>query len=172
MTILWLVLDGNPAESIPAPLTLVSLKELELQKNAKFNWWVHRGMTMLNQTVPQIKEEFSFMSGRIEKNLEIFGADALLNLTEEDWLQLSKDKQDLFDQQAAMVCLLFRKELGQNNLMRFIRTGSSEENLKRVYGFKGYGEFESTMKRYMLHLSNDINKDKTPVSYLQIFPVK
>jgi len=168
---LWLVLNEKPAEIIPASLTMVTLKELETQRKIELSFWVHRGMSVLNGTVSQIKEELSSVRNVVQNDSAVFKSDAIFNMTEEEWLGESVENRDLFDKQAAMVCLLLRKELGQANLMKFVRTGSSEANLNRVYGFKGYSEFDSTLKRYMYHLANDITNNKTPNGYLQITPV-
>jgi len=161
---LWLVLDDSPNNTIPIPLTLVCMKELEEQSGVNLGHWVHRGMGLLNGTPEQIK---SVMNSRSFKTT-FFDTKKLFETTPEEWVKLSNDDRNSFDKEAAMVCLLLRKELGQDNFVKFLLSGANEKALVKVYGYSGHREFISKVKRYMEALSQDIFNRITPDDYLTV----
>lgn len=169
LSVLWLVLDKKPAEVIPPSLTLVCLAELE-SRNLKMDYWTVRGMSLLNGTLPQIRSELAPLSGVIAADNKIFFSQKLFATTEEDWKKLSVEQRRLFDQESAALCLLLRKEFGQDNLLKFISTGGGEQNFASVYGFQSFQVFDSTLKSYMTNLAQDVAQNRTPNSYLQISP--
>lgn len=162
---LWLVLDVKPSEVIPASLTVIALKEYEQQTNKKFGWWVHRGMPVLNMTLPQIRGNIVTIEGALGKDSGMFFSKALLEMTEENWKSQSPELKRLFDSQAATMCLLVRKEFGQDNFHAMM---NQQASFQTVLGFRDNAELDATFKRYMVYLTQDIRQNKTPNDYLQI----
>lgn len=165
---LWLLLDTKPAESIPPALTTISLKEVEQNYNVKIGFWAQRGMSILNGTLPQIRSSLILVDSPLKANSEMFFSYGLFTFTEKTWLEQTKEMQRLFDAEAACLLLLLRKEFGQENFLKFVSTNGTEADFTNIYGFRNYSEFDSTFKRYMLNISNDIVQKKTPDDYLQV----
>lgn len=168
MSVLWLVLDGKPAEVIPSALTMVAVSELE-NYGAKMGYWAIRGMSILNGTLPQIRQELAALNATVRSDQKMFFSDKLFSMTEQEWRDESLENRQLFDREAAALCLLLRKEFGQHNLHNFLKSGGGEQNFVQVYGFRGYQEFDATLRRYMAMLSQDVMQNRTPDDYLQIF---
>jgi hypothetical protein len=166
-TQLFLILDKRPAKVIPDGLTEVCLAEL-CQRNIKIGFWARRGMAILNGTLPQIKGEVKPLHGKDKRDL--FTSSALFSMTEDEWKTLQPKTQLVFDQQAAVVCLLLRKEFGQSKFLTFLLTDNTEQDLKEVFGFSSQERFDAAFMRYLKNLASDIVEGITPDKYLQITP--
>jgi hypothetical protein len=166
--VVWLLFDHNPAECIPPSLLRICLSEYEKQAGIKFDIWAIRGMSVLSQTYPQIRESMKGLGTRMTGSDPVFSAKGLLTLDREKWSRLNEQTRNLFDVQAAAMCLLLRKEFGQKNFLQFITSGSAEANVNAVFGFADYAELDKTYKRYVINLANDINTGRTPDSYLEV----
>jgi len=160
-TTIFLILDKPPACVIPIGLTEVCLNEL-CTRNIKIGFWAHRGMAILNGTLPQIRQELGSLKTKAMPSQRLF------SMSESDWRALPEETQILFDQQAATTCLLLRKEFGQSKFLTFVLTDNKEKDLKEIFGFSSERKFDEALERYITNLSEDINKGKTPDSYLQI----
>lgn len=168
--VLWLVLDGTPAETIPPALTMICLDQLEVDHNYDFGFWAVRGMSVLNSTLPKIKSSLNLANKELEDGS--FVVEKIFSITKEDYKKMSLDQRKIFDGVSATICLLLRKEFGQKNLLDFFRNPSTEQNFKMVYGFQNFNHFTDTFKRYSKNLTSDISDNVTPNSYLQIMPIK
>ena len=164
---LWLVLDGRPAEVIPSGLTLVSLREYETATSRKIGWWAQRGMAALNISIGQIKTNITYSERFIENNDKMFFSKSLFSITEETWKKLSIGEQNLFDSEAAALCLMIRKEYGQSMFLSMLEY-SNEKSLKETLGFSNYTHFDITFKRFLVNICKDIREGRTPDNYLQI----
>jgi hypothetical protein len=169
LSCLWLVLDGPPAEVIPSALTMICLAEHEQAKGVKFGFWAHRGIALLNGNLPRIRSNLAAMNEPIQQNHRLHFS-AAFRVTEDQYKKKPIEDQCLFDREAAMICLLLRKEFGQDNFLAFLSTEGTEgeKSFYRIFGFSSYGEFDATLNRYMLHLSSDIREGQTPDAYLSI----
>jgi len=173
LSVLWLVLDGNPAETVPTPLSVVCLNEFGQKYNFEMPLWAVRGMSYLNSTLFQIKTQLAAIDEYYKVNSQMYFSKALFSMTEEEWRKESVEKRLMFDREAVALCLLLRKEFGQRAFVEFLQAGPSiESNFSKTYGFKGFSEFDATLNRYMKHLSADVITNKTPNSYLQIQAAK
>ena len=83
-------------------------------------------------------------------------------------MALPPERKAIFDREAATLCLLLRKEFGQQKFIEFIKNNSSQNALHQVYGFNGYSQFDESFKRYFYNLSQDIVNNRTPDNYLKI----
>ena len=163
---LWLILDDKPAAIIPPSLTLICLKEFEINKNVKFPWWAYRGMPIVNNTIPNIKKNVMYVEPHLDDSKK-FLTKSIMNMTEAEWLKLTPEMRQLFDSECAVFCLLIRKEYGQKKFHDAL-TSSPVELARDVLGFKSYGGFDETFNRYMGNLITDIKENRTPPSYLQV----
>jgi len=170
--ICWISLDKKPSEIIPTAITTMCLNQLEKVTNKEFNFWIHRGVSRLNGTPDQIRETILFANRHVHKNKAMFFSESLFNMTKEEWLSLNEEEQKMFDAEALMMCLLIRKEFGQNNFLQFMYSENKQQDIQKNIKFKGYDELDATFKRYVLNLSEDVKTNKTPDSYLQINAVK
>jgi hypothetical protein len=164
---LWLVLDGRPAEIIPSALTLVSLREYELTTSTKIGWWAHRGIAGLNLSIIQIKTNIMFSETYIEKDDKIFFSKSLFSITEETWKKMSAEEQRLFDSEAISLCLMIRKEFGQEIFLNMLGS-TTEKSLRQILSFSSYSHFDITFKRFIVNIVKDVKDGKTPENYLQI----
>ncbi|RDJ35234.1 MAG: hypothetical protein DWQ19_10495 [Crenarchaeota archaeon] len=163
---LWLVLDSKPAEVIPPALTVICLKEFNQQYRLNIGWWTYRGVPILNETLPQIRNNL------VRVNTENFSASSFFSMTESKFRTLNAEQRRGFDAEAAMMCLFIRKEFGQTKFQYFLKYDNFEDNVKKHLGFQNIAEFEKTFARYAANLSRDIKENKCPDAYLQIEAIK
>ncbi len=169
-TVIFLLANQQPSYSIPSPLTEVSLAEFGQKYNTNFGWWTYRGMCGLNGSLNQIKTTIN-LKKQIESNDPLYFSKGLFAMTKDDYLKLSDAQKKLYDASAIAFCLLIRKEFGQEKFHNMMKLGN-ETNLAKITGFNSYDEFDRVFKRYVIDLSNDINSQKTPDTYLQIYEPK
>lgn len=170
-TVIFLLIEGPPSQTIPIPLTQVCLTELG-QKNYKvFNPWVVRGMAHINGTLEQIRKNILNVKPLLEKNEPLFYSKALLELTSEQYGSLNNDQKNIFDSCSIIFCLMIRKEFGQDVYLKFLHKSTEdnpEDAVKEILKFSSYDQLDKTFKRYMIDLTNDIYNSKTPDDYLQV----
>lgn len=171
-TVIFLLLNGPPSQTVPVHLSEVVVAEFAQKYNANFGWWTYRGMSLLNGTLDQIRSELRDLKPLLENNKPLYFSEGLLTMTREQYYQLSEENRRLFDKSAMCFCLLLRKEFGQDKTHFFLKKSSDangEAALKEVLGFKdGYDQFDRSFKRYMIDITRDVLSGKTPDHYLQI----
>ena len=174
LSVIFILLDDKPSRTIPIPLTEVCLAELEQSYNVKFGWWVHRGMGQLNGTLGEIKANFIDLHSKLNHDEAIYFSESLLKMTEDQYWKESPANRLAFDRCACVMCLLIRKEFGEEKMLSFIKGTASgkdaKEALYKLYKFDSYSHFDVTLKAYMKIVASDIVENKTPNSYLQIVP--
>lgn len=175
LAVIFMLLDDKPAKTIPEPLTEACLVDYEDQNGVKFGWWAHRGMSLLNSSLPDIRQWLTELAGSVRNDSNIYMGRGLLTMTEDQYSKESADNKKKFDQCSIALCLLLRKEFGQEKFLRMLSSsGDPEEALRRIYGFENYAQFDASFKRYLLDLTADISGARkgrsTPDSYLQIKP--
>lgn len=164
---LWIILDGDPAEILPAGVTSIALKEIEVQYDLKFNWWVYRAIPALNNTLPQIKQKLISIDPFLKKDSAIFYSKSILETTEERWNKFSKEHKDLFDQEAMYFCLLARKEFGESIFHKTLYNASDKVAVN-ILGFSDFSDLDKRFYSYIIFLNEDIRNNKTPDSYLKV----
>ena len=175
LSAIWMLLNGQPASTVPIPLSRVCWAEFEQKYGASLGWWAYRGMSLLNGTLPQIKSNFLNLNNVIQADLPVYLSRNLFTMTEDQYNMNSKKNQEIFDLQSMALCLMLRKEFGEAKMQGFLRISAKNETenvLKLVYGFTGYDQFDISFVRYMRDLSRDIKESKTPDDYLNIQPVE
>lgn len=175
MTVMWLVLDDKPNKTIPTFLTQVCLAEFESSNNVSLGFWFKRGASLLNGTVPDVRQHIVNLSEKVRKDTPMFTSEKMFTLTEEEYLKETDDTRRVFDQEAVALCIMLRKEFGEAKLQGFLRMSSKndpQDVLRVVYGFSGYSHFDKQYVRFMRDLTTDVVSGKTPDSYLEITPVQ
>ena len=170
----FLLLNENFVKDVPIPLTEVVFTEFEQVHDFQMGFWAHRGMGLLNGTIPQIKEQLVDLSAKLTNDKVIFLSKELLNVKKSEYLAFDDAKKALFDQEAMVLCLLLRKEFGQDRFHYFLYKSFKlpEETLKVVYEFENYDQFDASFFRYAVELTNDVKSGKTPNQYLNIVGAK
>lgn len=170
-TIIFLLANDTPSRALPAPLTEVIVAEFGEKYDSKFGWWTYRGMAILNGSVGQIRRSIASINSHIETNDYLYFSQGLMETTQEEYMKLSKDDQNLYDSSAALLCLMIRKEFGQDKFHQFLKesVSSPAQAFKKVLGFKSFDDFDKRFKKYMSDLSRDVTENKTPDLYLQIY---
>lgn len=175
MTILWLILDDKPAKTVPAQLSQVCFAEFETVHNVKLGWYAHRGMSLLNATPMEIRQQLAALGNSVNRDSPVFVSQKMFTMTEDEYYKAKQEDQLVFDSQAVALCLMLRKEFGEAKMQGFMRLSSRnnpEAVLLSIYGFRGFQHFDGSYARYMRDLTNDIARGKTPDSYLEIRPVR
>ena len=171
MHVIWLVFDQRPVECIPSAITMICLSELEQKYEFEFPFWVRRGMSILNLSTSQIEAAMREMRSRIQERDKLYFSESMLRMTKERFSKLEPELQLLYDAEAAILCLLVRKEFGQRNFLWLATVPSTEESVRQVLGFSSFKSLDETFKRYLYHLSEDVSLGETPGHYLDIEPV-
>ena len=166
MSAVWLLLDDSPSEVVPECLTTPCLSEFDQKHGLRLRTWVYRGVSRLNNTVPLIRTQLAML----REHKELFFSKAMFAMDEDGYMKLSKEEKELFDTQSLALCLLIRKEFGQDVLHEFMKSSSDPDGVLRRIGFNGYSQFDASYLRYMKDLNADILNSKTPDSYLDIKP--
>ncbi len=164
-TMVWLLCDDRPTRVIVGVITDVALTEYERAAGVRLPWYVRRGMTKLNGTIPDIRADITALNGA-----GTFDVRAVLEMTEADYKKLTPGQQAVFDRQAAVLLLLCRKEYGQVRTLEFIHGGPG--GVTSVLGFRDFAHFNATYARYTGDLCREVAAGRTPDSYLDIRPVK
>jgi hypothetical protein len=168
LTVVWLLLDGSPSETIPPPLTKICLAELEQKYDLSMGLWMKYGLSALDQTIPDIRQDILTVGDLIKKDDKIYLSKELF--TTED---LNKcENKDLFIKECEILCLFLRREFGQKKLHQFMKYKNPLKALDQLYGFSSYEQFDESMLRYMKDLGAGVENNSTPDTYLTITPAK
>lgn len=169
LNVIFLLGNQLPSIVLPTPLTEVCLVEFEQKYRCRLGWWSHRGMASLNCSLENIKTGLLELKPVIDSNSQMFFSRGLLDATKEVWEGFDQKKRDLYDRGAASLCLLIRKEFGQDVFLAMATKGPQGAiGINEILGFKDEAQFDRTFKRYMTDIVTDLMTGKTPSSYLQI----
>jgi hypothetical protein len=175
MTVLWLVLDDVPRNTIPQYVSEASFYQYEAAYNTELDMFACRGMALLNSPTTFVRSQLGGLSAHLNQDDKMYFSQSLMTMTRDAYKKESASNQSLYDAEVMALCLMLRKEFGEAKLQGFLRIASrngTEQALKIVYGFSGYGHFDNSYRRYMKDLSSDILRSRTPDSYLDIQPVQ
>lgn len=167
LTVIFMLINDSPAKIVPIPITQVALMEWEQQNNLKLPWWAIRGMCLLNGDLGSIRKNVADLQPTLRANGQLYGSKGLMNMTEDGYWKETTDRRQLFDNQAVAMCLLLRKEFGQDKYLACLKEGDPIKGLG-VFGFQSHEQFDKSYIRYMTDLSNEVIGQKTPDNYLQI----
>lgn len=140
----WFSLED--LENMPLKeLSKLCIDQVESHYNKKFPVFCKNGMNFLNQDLRQIKN--SILENPIDKISikEIFD---------------DKSNKEI---ESGVVCLLLRKEFGENNFLNYLMSKDIG-----YFGFKDNEKIEETTNRYYKNLFEDLKNKKVPDDYLKI----
>jgi hypothetical protein len=109
------------------------------------------------------KNDLSFCNDGIcflSQNFEVIKQTILEN---ENSLSKIEFGDKMNEVQSGVVCLLMRKEYGQENFLKYL----VDKNLS-CYGFDDQTKFASVLSRYCKNLIEDLKNNKTPKDYIKI----
>lgn len=164
LIVLWVLLDRPFDEAIAKVLAIACLKEYSFAGHS-VAFWVQRGLPSLSEY--SVAENLVRFKNMIEKDQKMFFSNSLFSVREDQWQQMTLENKKLFDDGAACLCLLFRKEYGCNIFGESIFIEMNESNLKILLGFESFNKFDLTFKRYMYYVGADIEAGRMPISYLR-----
>ena len=167
----WVVFDDSFELCFAPSVMKLYLSAYERATNIKMGAWAHKGMSYLSKPVPNIAGGFRELGMLIEGDTKVLFSRGLLASDRATFDKYSGVNKSLFDVQSAVLCLMIRKEFGQQNFMRLAASKGTEDDLRKATGYTSYDAFDRAFKRYMIYLSNDIGNNRTPTQYLDIKPV-
>ena len=170
-TVIFLLIDGSPSQTIPVPLAEVCIAELSQKNNQNFSPWSYKGMSNINGTLDQIKNNILIVKPLLDKKEFLFLSKDIIEINKEQYKQMTDDKKKIYDSLSLIFCLFIRKEFGQDCYLKFLQKSTEdnpEDAIKKVLKFENYEKFDITFKRYMIDLTNDLTAGNTPDSYLQV----
>lgn len=170
-TIIFILLKDKPSLTVPIPLTHICMVEFGQKYNVKLPLWAQKGMGQLNGTIDQIKERIAEIKPILDNNEPIYFSKGLMEMDEDSYTKLDDGKKRLYDNCSLIMCLMIRKEFGQDSYLKLMK-GTTEAPpeiaLKNVLKFENYNLFDKSFKRYITDIARDIVAGKTPDNYLQI----
>jgi hypothetical protein len=126
--------------------------------------WFNRGVEVLNRRDDDAARSIACFSPELS-------ASDIFKMTSKSYLAMSAEERLSFDLQAAVLCVMLRKELGQIKLLSFLSLLESADTsscLTSVYGFKGIEEFDSKYESYCSDLLKEFSKGNVPNKYFTI----
>jgi uncharacterized membrane protein YeaQ/YmgE (transglycosylase-associated protein family) len=168
LNVIWCVGDDKPNKSLLPYLTQVCLYEYEVTESTTLPVWFKRGCILLNGSVTDVRQVLKSFNDIARKEQFTNSADQIFTTSEDDYNKQTNENKKIFDQQAACLCLMLRKEFGEVKLQGFLRLQSKnkpETVLGMIYGFKSYSQFDRQYVRYMKDLCAERPGDE-PIGYL------
>lgn len=165
-TVIFLLIDGTPSQTVPVPLAEVCIAELGQKYYDSFLPWAYKGMSKLNGDIDNIKKEIYF-----SKNKEFFDSKKLLETNKEEYESMSEHDKELFNSYSVIFCLMIRKEFGQDIYLKFLEKTTkenAEHAINNILKFKDYENFDNSFKRYHFDIIKELENKKIPSNYLQI----
>lgn len=159
----WLVLNDSNLESLKSLIMSVSLIELEYHYKYTFPLWIHRGMPLLSVNSEKVKESLAFIT---ETN-KVRKVDNLIKTDYSEYGELDEVSKKSFDISSSLLCLMIRKEFGQNN---FHKCMLKNVDIVSYLRFKDAESFGEKYRQYCGYLRNDYLTNKINENYLIIRP--
>jgi hypothetical protein len=164
-----IIITGNPTKTF-YKTKYKKCTNFGLQKfRVDFKTWIYKGFSHLNDSLIKIRENLNKLEDY--KNNNPLTVKDLVDFDNEKYKQLKDEDKKIFDCYSMYLCLMVRKEFGEDLFLNFIQE-SSKENfeyaIKNVLKFDSVEHFDKSFQRYLKDLSNDVKLGKTPNYYLQI----
>ncbi len=139
----WIMTDGQKWNTrLPVQLTEVVIANMEAAYGTKMPVWVHRGMSVLNGRIEDIRAALPAASG--------FSSSSLLSMTHDAYSKLSDPQKAGFDAQAAFFCLWVRQEYNGKVFLDFLG-GSviNPEQSLQYFGLTSFAECDARVRAYL-----------------------
>jgi hypothetical protein len=175
MTVLWLVLDDKPRNTVPQYVSEASFYQFETAHNTKLGLFACRGMALLNSPLATVRSQLGLLDGYLKNDSKMFFSKSLMTMTRDTYKKEKAENKKLYDMEAMALCLMLRKEFGEAKMQGFLRISARnglEAAMKQIYGFNDHEHFDRSFRRFMKDVSSDILRSRTPDGYLDIKPVQ
>lgn len=169
---MWLVLSDNLSSDLSSYLQEAVLYDYELSLKKELPFWFKRGAVVLSNNAEQVNQQLKNLKNSFDEK-KTFSADRVFKMEPEAFDKEGQDLKDMYDQQAAALCLMLRKEFGGLKLKNFLESCSSqgvEKSLNTVYHFNGVNHFGKQYQHYLKDICSQAVEDKIALSYLEIKP--
>jgi len=143
----WFITEGTKWNTnLPVLLTEVVIANFEASTGSKFPVWCHRGMSVLNGRIEDIRARLSLVGG--------FDSKSLFAMTPEAYTKLDDTKKATFDAQAAFFCLWARQEFNGKVFLDFLGGAMiNPEYSLRLFNIATCADCDSRVKLYASKLA-------------------
>lgn len=158
----WMVIssDDDLINTVPYYVTSCSLIEFNYTNNFKNDLCFINGISLLNESFSKIKN-----IDKKDYHTKILN---LLSVDENKYNKMSSEEKKDFDVESMLLCLMFKKEFGENKFLRFLTSNKTkEDSLRYIYRFT-ISDFENSYNRYIKDFVSELNENKVPNSYLDV----
>lgn len=143
LSVVWFSLEDYKKDMPFLEIMKICLAEYELEK--KIPDFCNDGMSFLSQNYQDIKSQ-------ILENKDLLSGSFI-----------DKDQEKMSSVQSGVVCLMMRKEYGQENFLSFLKN----KNIS-CYGFDTEEKFDKTLTRFSKNLIEDLENNVTPKEYIEV----
>lgn len=144
---IWFYLK-NKSELPIYELMQICLFQLENNTNTKLPLFCKFGMSVLSEDLDFIRNKLANCSN---------------NISMEEFLSKKEEYFEKHLAESCLICLMLRKEFGQDNFLNFLHKGSFVE-----FGINDSKKLDEIINRYRENIINDLNNNKIPDDYLII----
>jgi hypothetical protein len=144
------------ASVLPRLLTEVCLAEFEQKYGIKFPFWLHRGMGVLNGSLPEIKKEIADISQIYQQNLPCFWSENITTMTLDKLESYQFENKQWFDKHSAVMCLYIMNTHGKKKFIEFIDSSlKGTSSSLPTLGVPGFKELDVELNKFMYIISRD-----------------
>jgi hypothetical protein len=144
----WFISDGQKWNTkLPVFLTETILVNFEANTGTRLPLWCHRGMSVLNGRIEDIRAKLTLVGS--------FDSKLTLTMAQDSYDKLSEGQRLSFDAQAAFFCLWVKQEFGEKAFLDYL-TGSitNSEYYLQYFGVKTYSDCDIKVRSYVGKLVN------------------
>lgn len=144
---IWIITEDNKWHTrLPTLLTEIVLDNFEKKYNAKLPLWCHRGMSVLNGKIEDIKNHLALV--------KTFSSSKVVSTTQDAYNKMSEAEKASFDAQAAFFCLWARQEFSGKKFLDYLGGSmTNPEHSLQYFGVKTYPECDAKVNVYLSKLS-------------------
>lgn len=160
----WIVIasDGDLLDTVPYFVTTCSLIEFNYINNYKNNFCLINGMSKLNESLTKIKKTKDYKFDLDVKTKNLF------SISDDNIKKMKQEEKIDFDSKSLILCLMLKKEFGENKFLRFFMSNkNTEDSIGYIYRFTP-DNFDKSYNTYCKDLLNELEKNKVPDSYLDV----
>jgi hypothetical protein len=164
IVLVWMVIESDKDfnNSVPYFVTTCSLVELNFKYKLKNNLALINGMSLLNESLDNIK---NIKNENIKIETKILN---LLSADENIYKKMNDDEKKNFKIKSLILCLMLKKEFGENKFLRFLLSDKPKKDLiESVYKFK-INNFEKSYDTYTKDFLKELKENKVPDRYIDI----
>lgn len=172
LTVVWLVLGNDLSQDMSAYLDETIFFDYEQNTKKELPFWFKRGATLLANNANHINDELKELKNSFDSN-KLLSTDRLFKMDPEAFDKESQENKQLYDRQAAVLCLMLRKEFGVVKMKSFLEISPRqgvEKSLQLIYSFNGVNHFSKQYVHYLRDLCSQAIQDKILASYLEVKP--